>query len=600
MSLMQEVEDAMVAMYDAGQQNSHQYEQLARARSGLLSEPDGSPGYDRYATTARNNLPASSPMASVNDPDFGSAQCDCEPGQPCCLTSGELSDSSSPDRKLTWPSNGDAPPTRLFIIADDKQGMNLVGKVKSKADGQHCQMRPARPQGFNTRGLVSGESLLPKTETEQSVAAPQTANFQVLGDSILPQDFVVAMSAVDLLISGMDSFENNQGAQYTPRMCLPESGMMATYTVHAFPEVDINGRIIADVTLNFRTSRFGASTGISGEMTGKVGDKTIDVKSEAGATKHTAAAAPPSNQAASRGTSGLLSKMISTMGSFVHGREAEGFEAEVVDGSGVTLVVELTLEASAFKLEKVDASPDLKFKVDKFESSLSVKAEGTIDVVELAVAGLLSPAASELVQRARAEAMREGRAIRGRVRADVVLSAGGELSYKYGSGLAYRYAANDENGFEKGEGSDTFGGKVDIKGDATVEIHAEGEIWIVQAEAGARGSMHTAWCWEMRKTDAGREKRYYFEGLRARVKGYVSVGITSRGDTLDPPAPGDPNFERSVGGTASRSTGEVSQSIAEVGNGDEEDWSKPSGDEIELLEPTVPEVTGETPPWEPY
>lgn len=47
MSLMQEVEDAMVAMYDAGQQNTYQYDQLARARSGLLSEPEGSAAYER-------------------------------------------------------------------------------------------------------------------------------------------------------------------------------------------------------------------------------------------------------------------------------------------------------------------------------------------------------------------------------------------------------------------------------------------------------------------------------------------------------------------------------------------------------------------------
>lgn len=37
-----------------------------------------------------------------------------------------------------------------------------------------------------------------------------------------------------------------------------------------------------------------------------------------------------------------------------------------------------------------------------------------------------------------------------------------------------------------------------MRGMAQILIHVEGEVWIASAEAGAAGTLHTGWNWEMK------------------------------------------------------------------------------------------------------
>ncbi|MFG6668802.1 hypothetical protein ACGK9R_17075, partial [Halomonas sp. HNIBRBA4712] len=81
--------------------------------------------------------------------------------------------------------------------------------------------------------------------------------------------------------------------------------------------------------------------------------------------------------------------------------------------------------------------------------------------------------------------------------------------------------STDDNGV-----SGDFTGTLQILGRAEIKLHVEGSVFMVRAQAGVRGSIHTSWTWEAGVSAEGkREKRYIFEGVKLSGEAYAEIGI---------------------------------------------------------------------------
>ena len=302
MSLMQEVEDAMVAMYDAGQQNTYQYDQLARARSGLLSEPEGSPGYERHATAARNNLPASSPMASVNDPAFGGARCDCAPGEPCCMTALTIGCGHGTPRLSLPVSEGEE--SRVVVVCDRSGQGGVTDEIKielERTPRDDCGMTGQRPlirllgRGVNER--------FDSDSVSYHLAHPATRAFE-------GSDLVKFIEATRLALWG-DLEE--LGESYSLRLMTCTGTSEFDARLIAFPKVewacsgfdyDIRGRFYSNGTFE---------TGIefTGQLSGTFGNSEFTVGAQGGPE--------PVREADSRSVIPFINRAVERLGSSTSG-----------------------------------------------------------------------------------------------------------------------------------------------------------------------------------------------------------------------------------------------------------------------------------------
>ncbi|MCF6445741.1 hypothetical protein [Nereida sp. MMG025] len=536
----------------------------------------------------------------ASDPEFASAVCNCKPGEPCCMTGGEIIDADDSSRKLTWPVAGSSDPTKMYVIANRMQGRNLVGRVDTKIEADPCGLSPAIEQGLNARGILGGTQKLPTSQTESMISArggvvTTSNNFLAL---FLPDKFVTAAFAVDALLTGFSVANPGEGATFTPVMCMPEAGMGASLTVIPVPEVKLTGEGKAGIMIQFRPlGGISANTTIEGNIKGKFGTSEFEVKAEGKAESVGSSQLQSYSPEGESGMKKMVGSMIQRMGGFVADSASGGDPRTSVNvGSGVQFDMIFAIGATGIELKAKSASPDLDLKFGSVTGSVELKVEGRIDLIEIAVAILLTPAAARTLNRAREEANKSDRAFRGEARCDLTVGAGGKLEHEVEVGGTYQMVANGEDVFTAGAYKQELKGKVQITGSAVIAIRAEAKVWRATASAGAAGGVHTSWTWEMRKkSDESREWRYFFEGVRARAVLYADLSIgrdnSGRGDDDDAP---------SIEGLSGSTGVEASQSVAGTGSDSGMDFTKPHPDDRFIVDPTVPKVTSSNPPWQKY
>ncbi len=199
-------------------------------------------------------------------------------------------------------------------------------------------------------------------------------------------------------------------------------------------------------------------------------------------------------------------------------------------GSGIVMSKSLTFKAEGFKLAAVEGSPDLEIQVGELDSTLSLGITGRIDLIEAVAAVLLSPANLGNVQNARAR-IAAGENVNATIEGYLQLSATGSLTHKVNGGggdsiATYRIPASGEASEAIFNGiSQDFDGELKIIGVAELKLHIEGRVFVLSAQVGVRGTIHTSWTWEVRSRDGVREKRYAFEGVKVSGEAYAEVGI---------------------------------------------------------------------------
>ncbi|TWI33875.1 hypothetical protein [Paracoccus sulfuroxidans] len=535
------------------------------------------------------------------DPAFAAACVDCKPNQPCCLTGGVIKDFEDPTRKIEWPVKGDKPKTRLLIIAKDVRGPRLCGKIRIEGTGRDCKVGHPRRSLFRVESPVMTPAYAPRSGLDTDVGFDQSINSALALKEFVPEKALLFLMIADTVVSAVNIASGAVGATFTPVQCVNDPSMSQGMQVVPVPYFELAGDASVAVGVHFLTSGIGGNASIEGNLTGKYG--ALDITGAASAS-----AKPSSGRGRPSGTTapGLAGTIASIIGNFSESvSQTSPSPDRIVDrttvGSGVRFDMTLKLAATGVKLEAKKATPDLEAKVGSLETTLTMKASGILDIVDLAAQIMLSPAGARLVQEARSAMANKSNAVRGEVRAEIVISAEGELKHKLESGITVLLPADSSIRSDPQAMTSEFGGKLTVRGTAQILIHVEGEVWIASAEAGAAGTVHTGWIWEMKVGEGKkRQKRYYFEGIKARATGYMRIGAKSS-HRRGAPAQDREDRSSSRGVTATQQGPDYSAG--------DKNWRDPNASRSELdnegavyvlVAPTVERVTDTAPPWSDY
>ena len=551
----------------------------------------------------------------ILDPAFTAACPDCEANKPCCVFSGKIMDASDNSRKLVWPyvvalperSPESRPPTTMLTIADKVEGSYLVSKLNVSTTGRNCEVKNRNYPVLEQEGVIGGDQMtLVNTGAEAKVGYEQVLHMSAALRKYIPDNFLYALAGFETAWAVNSMIEGKKGAVFTPSQCISDGSMQVPFRVIPLPKLELNGLMELGLIMRFTTAGITAKAEVKGNITGVVGAYEIKAKG----SKSAAGPKAKSTGAKAPGLLGTMAQIIETMDEYVTMEKSSPKpEYDITKyASGVTLSKSLKFEPMGLKLVAKPSSPDLQLKLGGLDTTLAMGVQGKIDFIDAAAGILLTPAGARAVQEARARMGDKGNKVNAYVKADVTLSCDGELKHKVKSGLNITIAADGDMSGAFDGAEVEFGGSLKIKGEAIIAIHVEAEVWIVNAEAGANGSLHTGWAWEMRmspKKTSQRQKRYYFEGLKANAEAYAKViiketkgggdggfGVKHTAASFDATLKGDIQVADIMDNIA------ASRRAARQMAGFAAPNSK--GDWYEILRPTVPKVTDELPKWEDY
>ncbi|TRW95210.1 hypothetical protein FNJ84_17105 [Paracoccus sp. M683] len=535
------------------------------------------------------------------DAEFAAYCPACQTGEPCCLTGGAIIDADEPSRKIEWPvAAGAEAKSRLYVIAKDVVGTQLQAKVKLKGEGKDCQVGKAKTPGFAYMQRDSAQVDVARAETEIGVVVPQSMSTLVaaadLAPEIIPQNFLIALAIIDMAFASSSDWNGDGFLGVIPRMCVRTPEMSKQLNVTAWPQFELNGEGEFNLEAGLHTSGGSFTTDFKSKLTGKYGSFTLTQSNERKSGNKNHEKARGRRQAP--GLVGTISSILGNFSSYLSMSSADPAARRSLTShaSGVLLQLVIKLNVDALKLEEKEATPDLLMRLAGFDISATLTVSGTIDFIDVAAQALLSPAGARLVQKVRAEAADTSNAVNADLQAAVTLSTEGQLKFACKTPFTWVYVANGQSHYENDGGEQEFTGHVKIRGQAQISLHVEAEVWLVSAEAGAAGSLHTGWNWEWKIGDSKRLTRYYFEGLIASARGYASMNVTTSTSRKPP--------KRERGNAEITSKTELEQTVgkAEIGS---DKWKDPressaDGARYVILEPTVATITDSAPPWEKY
>lgn len=497
------------------------------------------------------DVAASTPSQEASDegPDtaFGATCVDCVQDDACCLKAGVVSDKKDETRKVEWPPvNGN---TTLLVIAE-LQGVQLLSDVLVSWEGEEtCLAGRSDKPCLVTGGLEDGRQQLTERTNEVSVAYQQHLSFALALGNFIPRDVSLALFAFDSLMSL--NVLNNQGgrATFQPSQCCPGRDVRSALTVIPYPCITLESDFALAVETSFMTHGVSAKVEAKGTLSGQYGRYELMLEKGADATANSQDTLPRENDAP--GLIGIIVNTLQTMNQYFDmgsndtssGGDSTNSERGIRRdsskmGSGIVISKSLTFKAEGVKLAAVEGSPDLEIQVGELDSTLSLGITGRIDLIEAVAAVLLSPANLRNVQNARAR-IAAGENVNATIQGYLELSATGSLTHKVNGGgggsiATYRIPASGEASEAVFNGiSQDFDGELKIIGVAELKLHIEGRVFVLSAQVGVRGTIHTSWAWEVQSRDGVREKRYAFEGVKVSGEAYAEVNIIKGDDAND-------------------------------------------------------------------
>lgn len=266
----------------------YSFSQIIIAQSGLANNPPGTEQYALHEQSLNNAIAdveqARAEQATADqgfDPAFGSAQCDCEPNQPCCLRALEVSDAAHAARKVIWPIE-EGQPKRLYVISKDPYAGAPSAKVNvTLTDKETCQCGATDRPAAIADGFIAGPEHVMES-TEQTVISP----FQMpaFNSAMLPRDVMVGIYIVGMLLQAK-TFRDARPATVQPyQCCLTDSNALEVFPIpHANLSVTATGTVFATLGA---VRGFSWGGGVTGEVTGEFGNQTLTWASQ---TTHTIA-----------------------------------------------------------------------------------------------------------------------------------------------------------------------------------------------------------------------------------------------------------------------------------------------------------------------
>ncbi|MCP1315242.1 MULTISPECIES: hypothetical protein [unclassified Halomonas] len=495
----------------------------------MMMDPSDIPA--AYATSSTSHQDA---CDEGPDTDFGVPCVECEQSAGCCLKAGAVQDKEDSSRRVEWPPVDGA--TTLLVIAQPQEGVargRLNADVEVTWEGEStCQSGRPQTPCISANGIENGSRLLTSQSEEISVTYDQSIRLAESLSHFIPFDVTLGFIAFEALF-GRRLFSDQGGqATFGTIQCFGCSDTSATLTVIPYPCTELNGDVGIEVETIIMTSEVSAKVEVTGTLNGQYGRHKIEwsrsIEAAGGGRKEI----PRQNDAP-----GLIGLMVETVQTITHYVSMGGGASGPVEldsghiGSGITISKSLSFKPQGFVLQPVSGSPDLELQIGNLESALSLGVTGRIDLIEIIATIMLSPAGADRVQKARAR-IEAGERVSGTIQGYLELSATGTLQHTLTSGAAMRIPASGES--EESDDNDVSGdftGTLQILGRAEIKLHVEGSVFMVRAQAGVRGSIHTSWTWEARKNSEGkREKRYIFEGVKLSGEAYAEIGYKKQDD----------------------------------------------------------------------
>lgn len=484
---------------------------------------------DTYGSLEEREVPleADPDGDGVFDPTFAAICTTCNPGEPCCMTGGSITDAEVSSRKLEWPpQNGQ---TKMLMVAKEMENSKLVAKLKLAWEGRTCQVGNANRPSIGTRGIAQGNGRLTIPDKAKDVAVGETP--PVFGAialaKFIPSEAIAALMIFDLFMAMRNPNDGFPTATFSPNQCVSDGPMAAGLRVVAVPFIKLEGTLELATRISFTTGGVSGGASAKGSLVGEYGNLKFEAKGDASATENSGSVKDNGSRS-EKGVVGLMSQIIGKMDKYVSegntSRTAKKLDLTQFT-SGVTLTKSLKFEAGAFELKGKAGSPDLEVDIGGLTSTLAIGVTGRLDFIDI-LARVYTGPGGDIIARTRA-AMKNGERIRATLDAYLEMGAHGNIAHTVDSGASITIPANGDAAVSFDGVSNQLTGEFKINGLAKLGIHIEAEVWVFKAEAGASGSVHTSWLWEMKTTSAGRQKRYTFEGVQASLEAYARSSVTS-------------------------------------------------------------------------
>ncbi|MFN3881939.1 MAG: hypothetical protein ACK4L8_10985 [Nitrincola lacisaponensis] len=483
---------------------------------------------------------------SKHDIPFDEVCVPCESLNACCEFEGKIIDASDTSRTIHWPYDKDCNPNarkRLLILAKGiREGNTLVGKVNLTRSGDcrdalenRITLKLDDQSGSRFESARSLQGVEVTTEGNGNLwmlaQTAGTASNRAFGWNTPP---LLAVFALGQMIADLSRrLSASPALTVTPQMCVNNPPSVTPFDVIAIPEFKVEGGMkwAAMLVLNSERPHITREYEDDPSLTLTYAGEEITWSTTKGSTD-----SENNDNTPSAGVLGLLDRVVSQLSAFqseqtqAKEKATSGGQAPLLNntvGSRVEISAKLDIGANA-ELKAKEGTPDLLLACSSFSIGLEFGIKGTIDCIQVASTAL-SPGIARAIREARRRASRENQRFNGYVKADLIFGSQSNIDIKFANTDITLYAEPWEENADRVETNpfDCEGG-IRFIAKAELGVHVGAEAWGVKAEAGAFGSLHTAWQVQVRtgaSTDPDNpcEYRMFFEGLVAEVNLYARL-----------------------------------------------------------------------------
>lgn len=563
--------------------------------------PEGLQNYDPKMPDAR--VPYPNEYNPIDIPS-GQACIPCGTMEPCCIQSGGVVDITDSTRRLSWPIIKKDSPTAMFVIAKERVHQEPAAKVDVHMIGMMCQ-RGVDDYPLATIETSDGSdgyhSIKDLTKAKRIALHYPLGleNYNFVISNPLVSDSVV--NATLFIFSIMDiikqSSANRIQYRFSPMQCASSTACYPTFTIIPVPHIKVGGKLEYALSLNFTTAGFKFKNDHTSSIVAEYGDATLTFEDN-DKDKTPSSNGPKKNKKMKelKGPLSVISNVTNVLIEYFSGNSDPEMD-NTEYASGMRIFFKFEIDCSGIELKGKKGTPDLALRGGGLKSKVSAGAEFKLDIIDLIAMYILGPKYADNVRTIRSK-MKKGKTINGVVAADLIgAGVGGigftvpkiaELTIPVDEGFDFDLSAKViyENEF-----------KLIAKMEAKIRIGFE--VFKIAGEAGAEGSLHTAFNWEWRNKGQGLERRSYFEGLTVKYKAYVKIyGKNKKSKTKR-------TFEQNFGGNELLVINQVNKEFEHAENQENaiardiaSDKNNPFvGEILPIMAPTVSIKDHENPPW---
>jgi hypothetical protein len=529
------------------------------------------------------------------DSKIATPNCECQSMEPCCVISGEIKDADrdkvAGERKIEWPLCP-GQPSNLLLIMKDVKGSHLGADIEVTVAGRNnsnCTNKyNYHPSVLETSGL-GGEEYLVESKSERTVYFDKPDIGLLLSSTLFPAEVLGCFIVLKKVVEYVHGDHLKNGYAYKVVQCAQDETMGRTLQVIPLPYIKLVGNLTIQIPMTLTTEGVTISPPnewFSGSLEAQYGD----VEFSSTVTK----------KARSQGDEKKLPfplfvvEKVKQIFDFLSSKSGVSGEtlnkikqagADIAEGTGVTVTPKVEFTAEGVETKKVMGSPNVKLDLAALKVTLGGEIKGQIDILEIAVT-LLSGGAAKVLKKAKEKAERIGDGLNSSLGGEntklnselvAMLEFGGSLDFitDYGSAGEVILQWDGKKVINGSAYEKEFKQEIKFFASAKISFVVEAEVIMLEAEAGINGVLNTAWNFQFKQKEedgvVNEYKRYFFEGLK--LKGGVYFGVKVSGS--DATSEDDEVFNESESS--------VDQTVIEK--------------EIDLLEPTVKEVTDDIPIW---